>query len=86
MQRKYIGETATLQWTVTKSLSSYSVYNLKSETLSANANYTLASKTGVITLLIRNIQLTDAGNYSLSVTNGSATQIDSSALLFVYGK
>src|SRR6218665_2105817 len=87
VQRKYYtGQTATFQWSVTGSISSYSVYNLQSGTLSANANYTLDSKKGEITLIIYNIRSTDAGNYSLSITIGATTQTDASALLFLYGK
>lgn len=86
MQRKCLGETATFQWSVTGPLSDYSVYSRTKGALKANADYSLDDQTGVVTLIIRNIQLSDAGNYSLSVTIGASVQTDAGALLFVYGK
>jgi len=86
MQRTSVGKTATFQWSVAGTVSSYAVKNLWSGLLNTNANYTLDSRSGVVTLTIKNIWLTDAGNYSLSVTTGRTTQTDASALLFVYCK
>lgn len=84
-----MGEGCNFQWSVTGPITNYSVYNETlgfPEQLNKKTSYTLDSQNGIVTFNIWNIQLSDAGNYSLSVTIGTTTQTDSSALLFVYGK
>src|SRR6218665_3270015 len=89
LQRKNRGESCTFQWTVQGSFTNYSVYNKSTGALtplSASATHTRDVTQGLISLTIRNVQLWDAGNYSLSINVGTSTTTDNGALLFVYGK
>lgn len=88
-QRRNLGESCTFRWNVTGDFTTYSIKLLSTETpkvLGSNTNVTVNNKNGVITLLIWNIQISDAGNYSLSIPTGPLTEVNSRAVLFVYSK
>src|SRR6218665_741295 len=82
-QRKCTGESPKFLWKVTGDFTSYTV-SLDSTALGPNTN--LSSSNGAIILTIWNIQLENAGYYSLSINTGLSTEVNSTVLLFVYGK
>lgn len=85
MQRKIIGESCQFSWKVTENYTAYAATFLSSHTaLGPNTN--LSSSNSVITLLIRNIQQSDAGYYSLTINTGLSTEVHSVVMLFVYGQ
>src|SRR6218665_2524015 len=83
MQRKVIGESCQFRWKVKGDFTSYTV-RLGSEALGPDTN--LSSSNCTITLVIWNIQLSDAGYYSLSINTGPSTEVNSTVMLFVYCK
>ena len=86
MQRKSIGENCQFRWKVTGNITAYTVKLLISSTQSSALNTNLISKDGVITLFIWKIQLSNAGYYTVSISTGPVTNVNSTVLLFVYGQ
>lgn len=86
MQRKSIGENCQFCWKVTGNITAYTVKLLISSTQSSALNTNLISKDGVITLFIWKIQLSNAGYYTVSISTGPVTNVNSTVLLFVYGQ
>lgn len=82
-QRKVIGESCQFRWKVTGDFTSYTV-RLGSTALGPNTN--LSSSNGAIILTIWNIQLSNAGYYTVSINTGPSTDVNSIVLLFVYGQ
>lgn len=88
LQRVTRGDKCTFRWTVDEPITSYVIYNRTTGYLTTLHHYGYQdydNSSGVITLVLNNVQLTDAGNYSLEIVKGSNTVIDSTASLFVYG-
>src|SRR6218665_3220142 len=88
-QRRNLGESYTVRWNLTGNFTTYSIklFSTASTTvLGSNTNVTLNSGKGVVTLFIWNIQISNAGNYTLSIPTGPSTEINSVAVLFVYSK
>jgi len=83
MQRKSLGESCKFRWKVTGNFTSYTVTR---GPIHLAPNTKVNSSNDVITLVIWNIQTSDAGNYSLSINTGLSTKVNSTALLFVYCK
>lgn len=74
---------------MTRNFTTYTIKRLSTSTgtptsLGLNANHTFNSSKGLITLLIWNIQTSNAGYYSLSVSTGASSEVNSAAVLFVY--
>lgn len=89
MQRKTTGENCKFRWKVTGNFTIYTIRflsNGSTKALSSNTNHTFDSSNGVIALSIWNIQTSNAGNYSLSISTESSNEVNSSAVLFVYGQ
>lgn len=87
IQRKVRGNNCTFRWTVDEPITTYAIYNRTTGYRTPLDRYSYReydTASGVITLVLLDVQLWDAGNYSLELTTRSATIADSTACLFVY--
>ena len=84
-----MGDNCTFQWTTKGTVNDFVVYNQTTGTSVAQNSRVSLKRDSIghtINMTITSIALWDAGNYTLSTTNGVVWENDSSALLFVFSK
>lgn len=88
LQRVRSGKVNIFNWTIDEPISNYTIFNHTTGLptgLRENTSHYYDNTSGEITLTINDVQLWDAGNYSLQITQPLTTAIDSTACLYVYG-